>query len=210
MLEDARAQPAAAATEGRSDIAVPETIQSLIAARLDGLPAWERSLTQDASVVADLLVRGGRDDGRARVAQCRRGLGRPHGSRADRADTQLLDGRRGRVRLLPRAGPGGGLPPDPAGLSCPPHRLAAEWIESRIGDRAADRAELLAHHYLQAVELGRASGATDEAEGREAERRARRYSASPPTGPWPSILRRPFGSWTKHWPSPRLATRTAR
>src|SRR5919201_771755 len=37
------------------------------------------------------------------------------------------------------------------------HRAAAGWIES-LG-RSEDRAELLAHHYLAALELGAAAGA---------------------------------------------------
>src|SRR4029453_3194115 len=36
------------------------------------------------------------------------------------------------------------------------HALAAEWIEG-IG-RSEDRAEMLAHHYLAALELSRAAG----------------------------------------------------
>ena len=39
------------------------------------------------------------------------------------------------------------------------HRRTAEWLESLSPDRAADRAEMLAHHYLHAYELALASGA---------------------------------------------------
>ena len=176
MLEDARAQPATATTEVRSDIAVPLTIQSLIAARLDGLPAWERSLTQDASVVGQTFWSGavaamaglesrhvdeGLDDLTVRELIERT----PSSSMAGEDEFVFYHGlvREVAYRQIPR------------GSRARRHRLAAQWIESRIGDRAADRAELLAHHYLQAVELGRASGATDEEEDREAERRARRY-----------------------------------
>ena len=38
------------------------------------------------------------------------------------------------------------------------HLAAAEWIESLPEDRAEDRAETLAHHYLTAIELRRAAG----------------------------------------------------
>jgi hypothetical protein len=37
------------------------------------------------------------------------------------------------------------------------HRLAAEWIAGLTPDRAEDRAELLAHHYLRALEFARAA-----------------------------------------------------
>ena len=35
---------------------------------------------------------------------------------------------------------------------------AADWIGSLGGERLEDRAELLAHHYLSALELARAAG----------------------------------------------------
>ena len=38
------------------------------------------------------------------------------------------------------------------------HRLAAEWLESLPADRAEDRAEMIAHHYLSALELARNAG----------------------------------------------------
>ena len=44
----------------------------------------------------------------------------------------------------------------PRGVRADKHRLTAEWIES-LG-RAEDHAEMLAHHYLAALEYGRAAG----------------------------------------------------
>ncbi len=38
------------------------------------------------------------------------------------------------------------------------HRLAAEWIERLGPDRTEDRSEMLAHHYLAALEFARAAG----------------------------------------------------
>src|SRR5207302_2597389 len=38
------------------------------------------------------------------------------------------------------------------------HRRAAEWIASLAGDRAEDHAEMLAHHYREALTLGEAAG----------------------------------------------------
>jgi tetratricopeptide (TPR) repeat protein len=38
------------------------------------------------------------------------------------------------------------------------HRRAAEWIQALSPDRVEDRAELLAHHWLAAVEFARAAG----------------------------------------------------
>src|SRR4029077_13736089 len=39
------------------------------------------------------------------------------------------------------------------------HRLVAEWIETTVGERVADHAELLAYHYSEALELAKAAGA---------------------------------------------------
>ena len=44
------------------------------------------------------------------------------------------------------------------------HRAAAAWIERKAGERVEDLAEVLAHHYLQALELARAAGDTEQAE----------------------------------------------
>ena len=38
------------------------------------------------------------------------------------------------------------------------HRSAAEWIEALSPDRSDDRADMLAHHYLSALELATAAG----------------------------------------------------
>jgi GNAT superfamily N-acetyltransferase len=38
------------------------------------------------------------------------------------------------------------------------HRLAAAWIESLASDRSEDRAEMLAHHYLEAIAIAEAPG----------------------------------------------------
>src|SRR5439155_4804546 len=47
------------------------------------------------------------------------------------------------------------------------HRLAAEWIESLGGDRREDLADVVAHHYLSALELLRTTGKdTTEVAGR--------------------------------------------
>jgi tetratricopeptide (TPR) repeat protein len=53
------------------------------------------------------------------------------------------------------------------------HRAAAAWLERRLEERVEDVADVLAHHYLTALELARAAGRTDEAP--ELEARAVRY-----------------------------------
>jgi tetratricopeptide (TPR) repeat protein len=55
------------------------------------------------------------------------------------------------------------------------HRTAADWIEKKAGERAEDLADVLAHHYLSALELSLASGQT--AESKELQASAIRYLA---------------------------------
>jgi tetratricopeptide (TPR) repeat protein len=55
------------------------------------------------------------------------------------------------------------------------HRAAAAWIERKAGERVEDLAELLAHHYLQALELAQAARDTEQAG--ELARPARRFLA---------------------------------
>jgi tetratricopeptide (TPR) repeat protein len=46
----------------------------------------------------------------------------------------------------------------PRGARADKHRAAAAWIGALAGERLEDRSELLAHHYLSALELARAAG----------------------------------------------------
>ena len=100
---------------------VPDSVQALIAARLDTLSPERKSLLQDAAVVGKvfwagaLAEMGGRDAARGRAALhelARKELVRP-------ARTSL-DAGRGRVRLLAPAGQGRLLRADPARRRVPP------------------------------------------------------------------------------------------
>jgi tetratricopeptide (TPR) repeat protein len=55
------------------------------------------------------------------------------------------------------------------------HQAAAAWIERKAGERAEDLADVLAHHYLTALELARAAG--QQAEAKELATNAIRYLA---------------------------------
>ena len=55
------------------------------------------------------------------------------------------------------------------------HRAAAAWLERQAGERAEDLADVLAHHYLTALELVRAAGEAEEAQ--DLEKSAIRYLA---------------------------------
>ena len=52
------------------------------------------------------------------------------------------------------------------------HRAAAEWIQALAGDRVADRAELIAYHFTQALVHARAAREPDLPELEESARQA--------------------------------------
>jgi len=139
------------------ELPLPETVQGIIAARLDALPAGEKTLLQTAAVMGKVFWLGavalaeGMDRRKAEmqlhalerkdfVQRARRS------SVADEAEYAFL-------HVLVRDVAYGQIP---RGRRAEQHRLAAEWIGS-LG-RTEDHAEMLAHHYLSALELQRAAG----------------------------------------------------
>jgi class 3 adenylate cyclase/tetratricopeptide (TPR) repeat protein len=145
--------------------ALPESVQALIAARLDTLSPERKSLLQDAAVlgkvfwVGALAEIGGRDKGEIEVALhelARKELVRP-------ARTSSMEGESEYSfwHLLVRDVAYAQIP---RGERARRHRSAAAWIERKAGERVEDVAEVLAHHYLQALELAQAAGNTQGAE----------------------------------------------
>jgi DNA-binding SARP family transcriptional activator/class 3 adenylate cyclase len=134
---------------------LPETVHAIIAARLDALPAEEKAALQDLSVlgrvgwVGALAAVSGR--ARAEVEACLERLrAKEFLYRAGRASMAgereygfrhvlVCEVAYGQIPRLERADK---------------HRRAADWLESL----AAERSELLAHHYRRALELASAAG----------------------------------------------------
>jgi DNA-binding SARP family transcriptional activator len=141
--------------DGPAGLPLPETVHAIVAARLDALPAEEKAALQDLSVlgrvgwVGALAAVSGRD--RAEVEACLERLAAKEflyrAGRASMAGEREYGFRHvlvcevayGQIPRLDRAGK---------------HRRAADWLESL----AAERSELLAHHYGRALELARAAG----------------------------------------------------
>jgi class 3 adenylate cyclase/tetratricopeptide (TPR) repeat protein len=151
-----------AGTRSIADLAtveLPGSVQGIIAARLDGLDPGDKSLLQDASVVGKtfwlgaVAAIGGRDpsDLDRRLHELERGRFVRRARRSSvGAETEY-----GFLHLLVRDVAYGQIP---RGARADKHRAAADWIGSLGGERLEDRAELLAHHYLSALELARAAG----------------------------------------------------
>ena len=145
-------------TNGDADLPLPETVQGLIAARLDSLDANDKTLMQDAAVVGktfwlgSVVALGGRKDGRE-LEDRLHGLTRKEFVRRERRSVVEGDTQYAFSHVLVR---------DVAYAQIPradraeKHERAAAWIES-LG-RSEEHAEMRAHHYQSALEATRAAG----------------------------------------------------
>ncbi|HSB38313.1 MAG TPA: AAA family ATPase [Gaiellaceae bacterium] len=135
---------------------LPESVQGVIAARLDALPRIEKDLLQEAAVHGKVFWLGGLT-GEGASEEALRSLERKDFVRRERQSTVAGDVQYAFQHVLLRDVAYGQIPRRERGQK---HRGAAAWIES-LG-RPEDHAELLAHHYKQALELARAAGAEDD------------------------------------------------
>jgi len=144
---------------------LPDSVQAVIAARLDALSAAQKALLGDAAVVGGVFWEG------ALVAVAAHDPEELQGLLSALLERQLI--RRIResamageqeyafVHALAREVAYGQLP---RALRARKHAAVADWLEKKAGARAEDLAEVLAHHSLTAVELARASGEAELAE----------------------------------------------
>jgi class 3 adenylate cyclase len=134
---------------------VPANIKTIIAARLDQLPAAERQVILDASVIGDFFWQGslealGSDGGIAEIlgALERRGLVRHSPASRIRGD-QELSFKHGLVREVAYA-------TIPKAARRERHAVVAGFIEQSAGDPSA-YAAILAHHWREAGDRVRAA-----------------------------------------------------
>jgi class 3 adenylate cyclase/tetratricopeptide (TPR) repeat protein len=188
------------AGEDATRLRLPESVQGLIAARLDALPVDEKLLLQDAAVVGKVfwlgaLERIGPRDGPEaelllhrleRKEFVRRERRSSVGEESQYVFSHLLVGDVA-YSQIPRV------------ARSEKHRRAADWIES-LG-RSEDHAEMLAHHYLTALELDRAAGLeTDELADRARFRLREAGNRAYALGAFPAA-RRYFGAAVDLWPA---------
>ncbi len=156
-----------------TDIPVPESVQALIAARLDTLPPDRKALLHDAAVVGKVFwagviaAMGDREPGAVRDGLHE--LARKELVRSARTSSVRDQAEYSFWHLLVRDVAYGQIP---RAERAHKHVAAARWIESMAGERLIDHAELLAHHYEQALDLARATGSEEED---ELIRQARRF-----------------------------------
>ena len=162
MLQDRgflRREDGAWRFEGSDDLPLPETVQGIVAARLDSLSHEEKALVQDAAVLGKVFwagaVAGVGGSDRHGVEERLRALGRKEFLRRERRSSVAGEDQYIFLHVLVRDVAYGQIP---RARRAAKHLSAAEWIASLSADRSEDRAEMLAHHYLSAIELAEASG----------------------------------------------------
>jgi tetratricopeptide (TPR) repeat protein len=152
---------------------LPETVQGIVAARLDGLSTDDKSLLQDAAVIGKVFWSGALAAmnrlQRWTVEESLHRLERKEFVRRERQSSVASETEYAFRHVLVRDVAYGQVP---RAARAEKHRLAAEWIESLSADRE-DRAEMLAHHYLSALEFARAAGQPTDAIADRARRAAR-------------------------------------
>jgi class 3 adenylate cyclase len=152
-------EPGGRATVADGRATVAPTIQAVIAARLDTLPADLKALLADASVVGETFWDG------ALAAAGDRPADEVDAGLHALIERQLVH----RVRTSSMAGErefafGHALARDvaynelPRAARAKRHAAVGAWLEGKSGDRVEDLAEILAHHYATALELARAGG----------------------------------------------------
>ena len=140
----------------RSELPLPDSLQGLIAARLDALTRAEKELLQNAAVVGKVFWPGALLDvggDAAAVDDSLRALERKEFIRRERRSAVEGEVQYAFRHVLVRDVAYAQIP---RAVRAAGHERVAAWIERRV--RGEDAAELLAHHYLSALEYSRAAG----------------------------------------------------
>ena len=189
-----------------AEVELPRSIQGLIAARLDGLPADEKSVLQDAAVVGRVFwtgavaALGGRSAeeirdalGRLRVKELVLHIDPPSFSGEHEFTFRHALIRDGAYESLPKS------------LRATKHEQVARWAQMKAGDRADDIAELIATHDLEALRYLDELGDTGQS---RAEVQASAYRWTKAAGERAAALRLPAEASRWYREALRLAERT--
>ena len=151
-------------TEDGGEVAVPPTLQALLAERIDRLEPDERAAVERAAVEGRSFHRGAVAEllpppvramlGAALVALVRKDFIRP-----DRAEFRGDDGFRFGHLLIRDAA----YDSVPKSLRAELHERYADWLEGRAGERLAEFEEILGYHLEQACRYREELGSADDA-----------------------------------------------
>jgi len=144
---------------GDEDLPLPETVQGIVAARLDLLGEDQKALLQDAAVLGKvfwtdaLTSLSGLES--HELEERLLALERKEFVHRERRSAVAGEAQYAFRHVLVRDVAYGQMP---RASRIDRHRRAAEWIESLSSDRSEDRSEMLAYHYLAALEYARSAG----------------------------------------------------
>src|SRR5439155_23354296 len=133
-----------------AEVPFPDSLQALIAARLDTVAPDRKAMLQDAAVVGKvfwagaLVAMGGRES--REVAQALDELSRKELIRPSRVSSMQGQREFAFWHVLVRDVAYGQIPRADRAVK---HRAVAAWIEESGGGRVEDHAEVLAHHYTR-------------------------------------------------------------
>ncbi len=155
-------------TEG-AEIPFPDSIQALIAARLDTLSTGRKAMLADAAVIGKVFWAGAvaamGNLTEAEVTEAMHELSRKELVRPARRSSMEGEAEYAFWHVLARDVAYAQLP---RASRASRHVAAARWIESKAPERLEDLAEVLAYHYSSALELSRAAGQDEQVRELEA------------------------------------------
>ncbi len=147
-----------------TELPFPDSVQALIAARLDTLSPERKSMLADAAVVGKVFWAGAiaamGDHDLGAVAETLRELSRKELVRPARRSSIEGEVEYAFWHILARDVAYSQLP---RASRASRHVAAARWLESKAAGRIEDLADVLAYHYATALELARASGHAEQA-----------------------------------------------
>ena len=148
--------------QSKEGLPLPETIQGIIAARLDTLPTDEKALVQAAAVVGKVFWVGAlaaaAGSGRGDLEPRLNALERKEFVRRERRSSVAGETAYVFRHVLLRDVAYGQIP---RARGAEAHCRVAEWVESLAVDRPEDLADMVAHHYSTALQLTRAAKSPD-------------------------------------------------
>ncbi len=152
-----------------AEIPFPDSVQALIAARLDTLASERKAMLADAAVVGKVFWAGAvaamGNLPEMEVTEAMRELSRKELVRPARRSGMEGEAEYAFWHVLARDVAYAQLP---RASRASRHVAAAAWLESKAPERLEDLAEVLAYHYTSALELAKAAGQTEQASELEA------------------------------------------
>jgi hypothetical protein len=147
-----------ATTEG-----LPESVQGIIAARLDALEPRDKALLMDAAVLGKVFWLGALSgvvgEPPEELERRLHELERRELIRRDRASAVAGERQYAFRHALVRDVAYAQIP---RAARAEKHAAAATWIEALASDRSEDRAEMLAHHWSEAIRYAEAAGRSSD------------------------------------------------